>query len=342
MGSTPVIQTSFNAGEWAPALNARVDVQKYHSGAALLRNFIVDYRGGATTRPGSRFILPTRLTSTTRLIPFQASFTVTYVLEFGDKYIRFFNNGAPVLESGTAISGITNANPGVITDTGHGYSNGDWIYLSGIGGTTQLNGNYYIVAGVTTNTYTLTDLSGNPIDTTSFGVYTSGGTDQRIHTLLTSPYSASDLAQIKYTQNVNILILCHPNYPPYQLVLGTTATSWTLSKINFGATVSAPSPGTATTTLAAGSCNYAYVVTAVDTNGQESLPTAPIVNLTSLQDLRSVAGTNTVVWSAAANAVSYNVYKAEPSYVGVPSGSMYGFIGNCTGVNFIDSNIAPD
>ena len=342
MGSTPVIQTSFNAGEWAPALNARVDVQKYHSGAALLRNFIVDYRGGATTRPGSRFLLPTMLSSATRLIPFQASFTVSYILEFGDSYIRFYNNGAPVLQAPGAITAITNANPGVITDPAHGYSNGDWIYLSGIGGTTQLNGNYYIVAGATTNTYTLTDLNGNAIDTTSFGVYTSGGTDQRIHTLLTSPYSASDLAQIKYTQNVNILILCHPNYPPYQLVLGTTATSWTLSKINFGATVSAPSPGTATTTLAAGSCNYAYVVTSVDTNGQESLPTAPIVNLTSLQDLRSVAGTNTVVWSAAANAVSYNVYKAEPSYVGVPSGSMYGFIGNCTGVNFIDSNIAPD
>src|SRR5215472_9527474 len=127
MGSTPVIQTSFNAGEWAPALNARVDVQKYHSGAALLRNFFVDYRGGATTRPGSRYILPTRLTSATRLIPFQASFTVTYILEFGNGYIRFFNNGAPVLEATTTISSISG---GTVTDTGHGYANGDWIYIS--------------------------------------------------------------------------------------------------------------------------------------------------------------------------------------------------------------------
>src|SRR6516162_6913386 len=112
MGSTPVIQTSFNAGEWAPALNARVDVQKYHSGAALLRNFIVDYRGGATTRPGSRYILPTRYGSSgyqTRLIPFQASTTASYILEFGQQYIRFFNNGAPVLEAPKPISAITNA-----------------------------------------------------------------------------------------------------------------------------------------------------------------------------------------------------------------------------------------
>src|SRR5215471_17877866 len=115
MGSTPVIQTSFNAGEWAPALNARVDIQKYHSGAALLRNFFVDYRGGATTRPGTKYVLPTRYNTTTRLIPFTGSFTVTYVLEFGNGYVRFFNNGAPVLENAKTITGISNANPGVVT-----------------------------------------------------------------------------------------------------------------------------------------------------------------------------------------------------------------------------------
>ena len=46
MVAQPVIQSSFNSGEWAPTLYARVDVAKYHSGAALLRNFFVDYRGG--------------------------------------------------------------------------------------------------------------------------------------------------------------------------------------------------------------------------------------------------------------------------------------------------------
>ncbi len=66
--SNPIIQPSFNSGEWAPALNARVDLAKYHSGAALLRNFFVDYRGGATTRPGTRYVLQTRLTSAVRII----------------------------------------------------------------------------------------------------------------------------------------------------------------------------------------------------------------------------------------------------------------------------------
>ena len=67
------------------------------------------------------------------------------------------------------------------------------FYISQVGGMTcSWNGNYYIVAGKTTNTYELTDLNGNLIDTTTFGAYTSGGQAQRVYTLST-PYNASDL-----------------------------------------------------------------------------------------------------------------------------------------------------
>ena len=94
----PVMQTSFNSGEWAPTLNARVDIDKYHSGAALLRNFFVDYRGGATARGGTRYIYTSQSPiNTIRLIPFQASFTVSYALEFGNGYIGFINNGAQII-----------------------------------------------------------------------------------------------------------------------------------------------------------------------------------------------------------------------------------------------------
>ena len=85
--ATPVIQTSFHSGEWAPALAARVDLAKYHAGAALLRNFYVDYRGGASTRTGTKYILRCKDSShNVRLIPFQASFTTSYVLEFGEEF----------------------------------------------------------------------------------------------------------------------------------------------------------------------------------------------------------------------------------------------------------------
>ena len=112
----PTIQTSFASGEWAPDLYARVDIGKYHAAAALLRNFYVDYRGGVSTRAGTRYILTCKGPGTVRLIPFQAGFSLGYVLEFGQNYIRFYNNGAPVLEgafpvtstSGNSITAASN------------------------------------------------------------------------------------------------------------------------------------------------------------------------------------------------------------------------------------------
>ncbi len=338
----PVMQHSFNSGEWAPALNARVDLAKYHSGAALLRNFFVDYRGGATARAGTRYILKGfRDATAIRLIPFQASFTVSYMLEFGNQYIRFYNNGAPVLEAATTISGVTNANPGVIHDIAHGYGSGDWVFITNIVGTTQLNNNYYIVVKIDADHYTLTDLFGAVVDTTAFGVYVSGGQAQRVYTITTSPYTSSELSQIKFIQDVNILILTHPNHPPQVLTL-ISATNWTIGAITFGATIAAPGSPSVATTLSSGSVNYAYVITAVDSNGQESAPSAFAV-LANVQDIRSTAGSNTVSWSAVVGAASYNVYKAEPSYAGaVPAGSAFGFIGNVTGIHLVDSNIGQD
>lgn len=334
------IQASFNAGEWSTKLYARVDLAKYKSGAALLNNFFVDYRGGASTRPGTKYILQCRNSaSAVRLIGFQASFSVGYVLEFGDLYVRFYNNGSPVLESAVAITDVSQANPGVVTIT-NSYADGDWIYITGVGGMTELNGNYYIVDNRTGTDLTLTDLNGVAIDTTAFTAYTSGGTAQRVYTL-TSPYSSSELAALKYTQNVSQMIICHPNHAPY-LLTNISAASWTLAAITFGATISAPTGQAVATTLGAGSVNYAYVITAVDSAGQESEPSA-FATLASTLDLRTNAGTNTVSWSSVTGAVSYNVYKAEVSYAGaVPAGSMFGFVGVSTSTSFIDSNIGPD
>jgi hypothetical protein len=263
----PVIQTSFNAGEWAPQLGARVDLAKYHSGAALIRNFFVDYRGGATTRPGTRFVAKSQNNGSgpPRLIPFQASFTVAYILEFGvfngAGYVAFYNNGAQVL------------------------------------------------------------LSGSP--------YT-----------IASPYTSVELSQIKFAQNVNQLIICHPNHPPYVLTL-ISATNWTLVPITFGATISAPGGITAASTAPGGTQCVAYVLTSVDANGQESDPTAqvPFANRTYFGNNY----TNTINIASVAGAVSYNVYKSLISLTNtVAAGAQYGFAGNFTGTTFNDTNINPD
>ena len=215
------IQASFNSGEWAPALYARVDMQKYRSGAALLENWFVDYRGGASTRTGTRYILQAYKSATAvRLIPFQASFDVGYVLEFGDEYIRFFIDGAPVLEDPFSITAATKANPCVVTIPGNDFIVGDWIYIDGIVGMTELNQHYFSILNAAGSSITLGDLNGNPINSSAYGTYVSGGQARRVYTIA-SPYAAADLALIKFTQNVSQLILCHPSYPPYVLSLIT-------------------------------------------------------------------------------------------------------------------------
>lgn len=83
-----------------------------------------------------------------------------------------------------AITGATQANPVVVTSNGHGLSNGDKIFISGVVGMTQLNEKQYLVANVTTNTFELQDESSTNIDGTGFTAYTSGGTWVRGNALL--------------------------------------------------------------------------------------------------------------------------------------------------------------
>lgn len=336
----PVMQKSYNSGEWAPQLYARVDIEKYHSGAALLKNFFVDYRGGASTRAGTEYVLQSPGIGA-RLIPFQITNDIGYSLEFGDQYIRFYSGGSPVLESSHAITGISKANPGVVTCGVSGYNNGDWVRISGVNGMTQVNGNYYIITNISGTGFDLYDLFGNPVNTTGYSTYTGSGVVRRVYQIA-SPYAVADVGKLKFAPYVNTLILCHPNYAPAVLTY-TNATDWDISNIPFGSTTTTPAAPTVATTLGAGTWHYAYLVTAVDINGQESLPSTPGTLANKLFLGTTNQGTNTVTWAAVPGAVSYNVYAAVPvDSAAVPAGAQFGFIGNCTGTTFCDSNIGPD
>jgi Flp pilus assembly protein TadG len=61
----------------------------------------------------------------------------------------------------------------VVTSSSHGFANGDTIYITGIGGMTQINNRIFTVANTATNTYSL---SGEQAG--SYSTYTSGGTAQ--------------------------------------------------------------------------------------------------------------------------------------------------------------------
>lgn len=103
-----VPQRSFSGGELAPSLHARSDLAKYSSGAKLLRNMFVLPHGGASNRPGTKYIAEVKTSSArVRLIPFQFSSSQTYVLEFGNLYMRVYTNGAQVLLAGVPYEIVT-------------------------------------------------------------------------------------------------------------------------------------------------------------------------------------------------------------------------------------------
>lgn len=107
-GRTQKNLVSFNAGELSPLLDARVDIEKYSNGCRQLQNAIIETYGAARRRPGLQFIAEAAdSTGPVRLIEFQFSTTTTFILELSEELIRFYSNGAPVLDGGTPYEVVT-------------------------------------------------------------------------------------------------------------------------------------------------------------------------------------------------------------------------------------------
>ena len=95
------LQSAFNGGEYAPQLNARVDLAKFKQGCRLLRNFKVQPHGGAVKRPG--FILLDALPGEAKLLRFVFNQDQTYCLAFGEHWLRVFTPDGPVLTDADQI-----------------------------------------------------------------------------------------------------------------------------------------------------------------------------------------------------------------------------------------------
>lgn len=78
------------------------------------------------------------------------------------------------------ITDVTNTNPAVVEDVGHGLQSGAIITISGLTppGMQPLNNNQYIVSVIDTDHFSLFSLNGNPVDASNpsdYGPYVSGG-----------------------------------------------------------------------------------------------------------------------------------------------------------------------
>ena len=220
-------QTNFTAGELTPKLAGQVDFKKYSNGVETLENMTVFPQGGVSRRNGSRFVCEVKdSTAITRLIPFEFNITQAYVLEFGNNYIRFLKDNGQITEATKTISGITAANPAVVTATSHGYSDGDDVWIADIVGMTRLNGRRFTVANKTTNTFQLTGEN-----STSYTAWSSGGTASKTYQITTT-YTSAELYDLQFTQSADVMYIVHPDHPPAKLSR-TAHTTWTLADVDF-------------------------------------------------------------------------------------------------------------
>ena len=224
--------TNFTAGELSPRLDGRTDLTKYAAGCSNLENLVIYPHGAAARRPGTTHVAEvTDSSKKTRLIPFEFSTTQTYILEFSNLKIRFFKDNGAILEGDKTITGITQANPAVVTSSSHGYSNGDEIKITSVVGMTEVNNKRFLVAGVTTNTFELQDKDSVDIDSSGYTAYSSAGTANKVYTI-TSPYLEAELFDIKFAQSADVMYITHPNHEVEKLSR-TGHTSWTLADVDF-------------------------------------------------------------------------------------------------------------
>lgn len=230
------IQTNFTSGEISPLLRGRIDTTKYANGAEEILNFIPKVQGGLIRRPGTKHVaLAKNASKKCIVVPFEFSSTQTYILEFGDLYMRVFLADAKVneLESTKDITSATESSGQVLvtTSAAHGYSEGDKIVIKGVVGMYEINGEWTIDPTVGATTFYIT-----PTDPTPFHGYEAGGTVQRVHASntfeLVTPYKESELEKLQFAQAGDTLYIVDQHRKPRK-IQRLNSYQWTIAEVDF-------------------------------------------------------------------------------------------------------------
>lgn len=347
--SLELIKYAFIAGEIPETFNGRADLEKYDLALSLARNWFVDYRGGLSTRPGLEFIdFTLGFDKDLHFVKFQFSDEIedTYIILFGDGYIRFLQDGAYVLEAEKSVTALSIAAQAVFTSAGHGFLDGDLVKTSSFPGHYAANNRTMVVSGKTTNTFKLKDVWGNYLDTTGLSAYVSGGKVARVYTV-TSTYLPADFFSLRTTQIRDRIRITGLGYAPTDLIRNDH-TNWILTPVEIGASVTGPSGLSHTYSGSAGDWGYIYRITAVLQDGSETLPSAHY-NVTATVNISADQGSITLSWNSVSGAKYYNIYRSMAikctggTYTAKMSrGHQLGYVGRSYGGSFTDSNITPD
>lgn len=221
------LAANFTTGEVSPLLHARVDIDLYRNALKTCTNFTVVKTGGLRKRPGFKYVKEVKDSSKkARLVPFVFSTTQAYVLEMGETYARFLTGAGIITTGGGTITGITKANPAVVTLNAHGFNNGERVLIVSVTGMVEVNNREFTVANKTANTF---ELSG--VNSTGYTTFTAGGTAKKIVEIVT-PYAEAELPAIDWAGSADTLGVVHQSHAPREIVRASD-TSWSIASAVF-------------------------------------------------------------------------------------------------------------
>jgi len=233
------IKSGFNTGEVSGLMYGRIsDFDRMKSAVATSLNGIPLIEGGWARRPGTGYCDETRFAlKKARIVRFKYSTSTSYAVEFGDQYVRFKKNRAPVYDLSLTITGITNGFPAVATYTGTDPSDNDDLDIVGVTGMDVINGRRFRIQNVNAgaNTFELHEVDSaggvTPVNAVDFGTYVSGGLAKRVYTVAT-PYLEDDLFKLKFSRFADKLYVFHSDYP--EATLNRFAdNNWTHTPLTF-------------------------------------------------------------------------------------------------------------
>lgn len=339
-----IIQRSFAAGELAPSIRSRADLAKYTSGLALCENMLVKPQGGVYNRPGTRFSGEVGdSTGTGRLIPFQFNTTQSYILVFQEYTLRIVKDGAFILDGGgPAIYELATPyaaadlprlaftqSADVMTIVHHNHDPMDLSRLA--------EDNWSLDAVDFTPPLTPPTIVGSLVVGIS-NITQANPAVVTIDTAYSYPYGFFTGNTVTLTGISGMTELNNRNFT----ITYISPTQFSLDDEDSTGHTAYTSGGTATkaqyaTTIGSGGGSYtktySYVVTAVDEDGNESLPSSEVT--VTARSLSVTFGVR-LQWNAVPGAAYYRVYK-DPSV----NTSIHGWIGDSNETTFDDYNKAP-
>lgn len=160
---------SWAGGEVSPSYYGRTDQDSYFVSAKTLHNYIASQTGPAIGRGGTAYIARTKGNGRALVIPFQFNEEQAYVAEFGDGYVRIYKDRGQVYEDAINITGISKANPAVVT-AAHDLTDGRTIWIEGVGGMVEVADGFYKVEHMLGSAVNISDIDrSSPVKLTLSG-----------------------------------------------------------------------------------------------------------------------------------------------------------------------------